>query len=95
MVRALTLQQVGIKPTPGLTSRHGVVPSSSTYDTVGPMATDVKTCAAILQVIAGKDTKDNLTSGIPFDAVADYVKACKADALQGVRIGDFASTRIA
>lgn len=89
-VSALTSQQVGIKPTPGLTSRHGVIPASSTYDTVGPMAGDVKTCATILQVIAGKDAKDNLTSGIPFDAVPDYINACKTDALQGVRIGALA-----
>jgi len=55
--------------------------------TVGPMATTIKTCAAYLSVIAGKDAKDPLTKTIPFDTIPDYVAACRADALIGARVG--------
>ena len=79
--------QVGVKPTPGLVSRHLVIPISSTKDTVGPMAGDVATCAAVLQVIAGKDDRDSLTDSIPFEIVPDYLAACKKEALKGARIG--------
>ena len=44
---------VGIKPTVGLTSRTGVVPVSSSQDTVGPIARSVADAAALLGVLAG------------------------------------------
>ena len=44
---------VGIKPTVGLTSRAGVVPISSSQDTVGPIARSVTDAAALLGVLAG------------------------------------------
>src|SRR5271165_1724048 len=44
---------VGIKPTVGLTSRTGVVPISSSQDTVGPIARSVADAAALLGVLAG------------------------------------------
>ena len=44
---------VGIKPTVGLTSRTGVVPVSSSQDTVGSMARSVADAAALLGVLAG------------------------------------------
>lgn len=78
---------VGIKPTPGLVSRTGCIPISVTSDTVGPMAQDVKTCAAVLQAIAGKDPQDSLTDCIPFDKIPDYMGACQTGSLKGVRLG--------
>jgi amidase len=44
---------VGLKPTPGLASRYGVVPLSESQDTVGPMVRWVKDAALVLQSIAG------------------------------------------
>ena len=44
---------VGIKPTVGLTSRTGVVPVSSSQDTVGPLARNVADASALLGVLAG------------------------------------------
>jgi amidase len=46
---------VGIKPTVGLTSRAGVIPISSTQDTVGPMARTVSDAAALLNSLAGRN----------------------------------------
>ncbi|KAL2284186.1 hypothetical protein FJTKL_09157 [Diaporthe vaccinii] len=80
---------VGIKPTVGLTSRHLVIPISEHQDTVGPLARTVKDAAFLLSAIVGKDSLDNYTSAIPFDAdgFPDYVSACQPSALRGKRIG--------
>lgn len=53
------------------------------------MAGDVATCAAVLQVISGKDDQDSLTDNIPFETVPDYLGACNKEALNGARIGRF------
>ncbi|KAM3415832.1 hypothetical protein BST61_g9339 [Cercospora zeina] len=79
---------VAIKPTVGLTSRYLVVPISERQDTIGPVARTVRDAAAVLQTIAGVDSRDNYTSAIPNDgAVPDYIAACREHALSGVRIG--------
>jgi aspartyl-tRNA(Asn)/glutamyl-tRNA(Gln) amidotransferase subunit A len=44
---------VGLKPTHGRVSRHGVFPMSPTLDTVGPLTRTVKDCALMLGAIAG------------------------------------------
>jgi amidase len=49
---------VGIKPTWGRVSRHGVFPLAPSLDHVGPMARTVADAAAVLQVIAGFDHRD-------------------------------------
>ena len=43
---------VGFKPTFGLVSLDGCWPLSPTYDHAGPMARDVATCAAMMQILA-------------------------------------------
>ena len=49
---------VGIKPTYGRVSRHGIVAFGSSFDQVGPVTKNVKDAALILEVIAGKDEFD-------------------------------------
>lgn len=44
---------VGMKPTVGLVSRHGVVPLSRTQDSVGVLARSVEDAALLLAVLAG------------------------------------------
>lgn len=79
---------VGIKPTVGLTSRNLVIPISEHLDTIGPIATNVKDAAILLQAIAGIDTEDNYTSAIPYGGVLpNYIAACNLSALSGARIG--------
>lgn len=60
---------VGIKPTFGRVSRHGVVPLSWSMDHVGPMARTVADCALLLQAMAGPDPLDSQCLDAP---VPDY-----------------------
>lgn len=49
----------GIKPTYGTVSRYGLVAYASSLDQIGPVGKDTADCAALLQVIAGHDSKDS------------------------------------
>ena len=49
---------VGLKPTFGRVSRHGVVPLSWSLDHVGPMTRTVKDCILLLNAIEGYDITD-------------------------------------
>lgn len=77
---------VGLKPTVGLVSRDGIIPISASQDTAGPMARSVAEAAILLSVIAGRDLKDQATTGAP-DNAPDYVSALRPEALKGARIG--------
>ena len=48
----------GLKPTPGLVSRRGVIPLAPSLDTAGPMAWTAQDCAILLDVLAGHDPAD-------------------------------------
>ncbi|ORX75788.1 amidase signature enzyme [Basidiobolus meristosporus CBS 931.73] len=74
----------GIRPTRGLTSRNGVIPLSSSLDTVGVLAKSVKDAAYVLNVISGVDKRDPVTTN---QRKEDYTKYLTKNALQGVRIG--------
>jgi aspartyl-tRNA(Asn)/glutamyl-tRNA(Gln) amidotransferase subunit A len=74
---------VGLKPTYGLVSRHGVIPNSFSYDHCGPMTWTVEDCALLLQVIAGYDPKDPASADRP---APDYRAALTGD-IRGLRIG--------
>ncbi len=60
---------VGLKPTFGRVSCHGVVPLSVSLDHVGPLARTVADAAILLRVIAGRDPHDANTTAQP---VPDY-----------------------
>jgi amidase len=77
---------VGIKPTLGLVSRHGIVPISSAQDTAGPMARTVAEAAALLGVLAGPDPADPATAAAA-GRPADYTAFLDAGALAGARLG--------
>jgi amidase len=49
---------VGLKPTYGRVSRHGVLPLAPTMDHVGPMTRSVSDAAIMLQAMAGYDRND-------------------------------------
>ena len=53
---------VGLKPTYGRVSRHGVFPLSPSLDHVGPMTRTVRDCALLLQAMAGPDPDDPTAS---------------------------------
>ncbi len=77
---------VGIKPTVGLVSRAGIIPISSTQDTAGPMARDVRDAVIVLTAIAGSDPRDPATKDANAHAT-DYTKFLDPNALKGKRIG--------
>jgi aspartyl-tRNA(Asn)/glutamyl-tRNA(Gln) amidotransferase subunit A len=74
---------VGLKPTYGRVSRHGVVPLSWSLDHVGPLTRTVRDTALLLSVISGHDPKDATTSRLP---VPDYVAALTGK-VEGLRVG--------
>lgn len=78
---------VGIKPTVGLTSRAGVVPISSTQDTVGVHGRSVGDAAAVLGALTGVDPRDAKTAASEGNAFADYTQFVDPNGLAGARIG--------
>jgi amidase len=74
---------VGLKPTFGRVSRHGVFPLADSLDHIGPMTRSVADAAIMLQAIAGHDPDDDASSPEP---IADYTSAT-GSSLDGVRIG--------
>lgn len=55
---------VGMKPTFGRVSRHGVFPLSNSLDTVGPMTRTVEDNAIMLNAIAGYDEQDSFSAKV-------------------------------
>ena len=63
---------VGIKPTYGRISRYGMIPRSWSMDSVGILTRTVEDTAIMLEVIAGHDAKDPMSSTTP---VPEYQRA--------------------
>jgi amidase len=80
---------VGIKPTVGRISRHGVIPITADQDTPGPMAKTVTDAAILLGVLEGKspDPNDAATTRCPRPANNDYTRFLHVNGLKGARIG--------
>jgi len=72
---------VGLRPTYGTVSRYGVVAFASSLDQVGPVSKNVRDCAFLYSVIAGRDPCDSTTVDVP------EVKLPERVDLKGVRIG--------
>src|ERR1700739_803118 len=58
---------VGLKPTYGRISRHGIIAYASSFDQVGPITRSVEDAALLLEVMAGADEYDSTLSqkGVP------------------------------
>lgn len=63
-----------------------VIPIMRHQDSIGPMARSVADAAALLTVIAGRDSLDNFTLAQP-PSVSDYSDALQPFGLEGVRLG--------
>jgi aspartyl-tRNA(Asn)/glutamyl-tRNA(Gln) amidotransferase subunit A len=74
---------VGLKPTYGRLSRHGMTTLSWSLDSPGPMTRTVEDNALVMNAIAGFDPKDASSADMP---VPDYTKALTGD-IKGLRIG--------
>ena len=73
----------GFKTSYGRVSTRGVIPSAYSLDTIGPMTRTVEDAALMLQVLAGFDAADAITSDAP---VPDYAAALHTP-LSRLRVG--------
>ncbi|MEA2435053.1 MAG: aspartyl-tRNA(Asn)/glutamyl-tRNA(Gln) amidotransferase subunit [Actinomycetota bacterium] len=74
---------VGLKPTYGRVSRHGMIAFASSLDQAGPITRSVKDAAVLLQTVAGGDEFDSTCLKEP---VPDYLEGI-GDGIAGLRIG--------
>lgn len=73
----------GLKPTYGTVSRYGLVAYASSMDQVGPLCRDAADCAAVLDLIQGKDHRDRTT----VDGTYGGLLAALNGDIRGLRVG--------
>ncbi|NNF08027.1 MAG: amidase [Candidatus Eisenbacteria bacterium] len=76
---------VGIKPTLGLVSRHGIIPIAHSQDTAGPMARTVADAALLLNAMVAKDEDDPASSAFPASQ-PDYTEGL-TDGVGNITVG--------
>ncbi|MBI2062080.1 MAG: Asp-tRNA(Asn)/Glu-tRNA(Gln) amidotransferase subunit GatA [Candidatus Yanofskybacteria bacterium] len=74
---------VGLKPTYGRVSRHGLIALASSLDQIGPITKNVYDSALVLSAISGHDIFDSTT--VP-GVVPDYIKNLNKG-VKGLRVG--------
>jgi len=74
---------IGLKPTQGRVSRHGLLPLAQSLDCPGILARSARDAALLLGVVAGPDANDSSCSD---REAPDYTEQLNGD-LRGVRIG--------
>jgi aspartyl-tRNA(Asn)/glutamyl-tRNA(Gln) amidotransferase subunit A len=74
---------VGLKPTYGRVSRHGVTPLAWSLDHAGPLARSVRDAALVLNAVAGHDRRDPTSSRHP---VVDFTPE-EGCSIRGARVG--------
>ncbi|HZY66680.1 MAG TPA: Asp-tRNA(Asn)/Glu-tRNA(Gln) amidotransferase subunit GatA [Rubrobacteraceae bacterium] len=74
---------VGLKPTYGRVSRHGLIAFGSSLDQIGPLTRDVRDAALLLQATAGHDPHDSTSANVE---VPNYLAGLE-DGVSGLRVG--------
>ena len=72
----------GFKPTYGTVSRYGLIAYASSLDQIGPICRDVADCAALMDIISGKDNRDGTSLDIEYPK---YLSSLNAN-IQGIKI---------
>lgn len=65
---------IGLKPTYGRISRHGLIAYASSFDQAGPITNSVEDAALLLEVMAGADEYDSTASTQPVPSYAADLK---------------------
>lgn len=73
----------GFKPTYGTVSRYGLIAYASSLEQIGPIARDAADCAALMDVIRGRDERD---STLTVSGEESYLSALDSN-VSGLRIG--------
>ncbi|MFQ5777726.1 MAG: Asp-tRNA(Asn)/Glu-tRNA(Gln) amidotransferase subunit GatA [Terriglobia bacterium] len=74
---------VGLMGTYGRVSRYGLIAFASSLDRIGPLARTARDTAAVMQVIAGRDSNDSTSADVP---VPDYL-ATLEQPVRGLKLG--------
>lgn len=88
---------VGLKPTYGRVSRHGLIAYASSLDCPGVLARTVGDAAVVLDAIAGPDPRDSTCLPTPLPGPPDHYHQQTLDPtrpLQGVKVGLAAEFRV-
>ena len=51
----------GLKPSYGAVSRYGLIDSTMSFDTIGPLGLNVEDCEIVFNIIKGRDEKDSVS----------------------------------
>lgn len=68
---------VGLKPSYGRISRHGLIAYASSFDQIGPITTTVEDAALLLEIMSGKDEFDSTVSSRPVDDYTQFTAPTK------------------
>ncbi|PIR88743.1 MAG: Asp-tRNA(Asn)/Glu-tRNA(Gln) amidotransferase subunit GatA, partial [Candidatus Harrisonbacteria bacterium CG10_big_fil_rev_8_21_14_0_10_44_23] len=74
---------VGLKPTYGRVSRHGLIALASSLDQIGPLTKNIEDAALVLNAICGHDNFDSTTSK---NSTPDFTKKLDKD-IKGLKVG--------
>ncbi len=77
---------VGLRPTPGLTSRAGILPAALSVEVAGALTRSVRDLALVLDAIAAADPNDPRTLDID-ERPADFTAGLGEVTLEGARLG--------
>lgn len=74
---------VGLKPTYGRCSRHGLIAMTSSTDVPGPITKTAEDAAIVLSAISGKDEKDSTTADVEAGNYESKIK----NSIKGLKVG--------
>ena len=82
---------IGLRPSKGLSSIHGIMPLSHTQDTGGPLARNVEDLAIVLDLTVGYDGNDAATAVMQTISPPNFLDSLESLQLEGLRFGKITS----
>lgn len=79
---------VGVKPTYGTVSRYGVIAMANSTDTIGCFTTNADDAALVMEIMAGRDSKDMTTLDDFWQPSTDGMKSLKIGVISEFMSGD-------